>query len=942
MVNKDNNHVEKNSEISKIQISENNIIRNNVEDKKFDEAVLKDEKQDKQQDEKLKPNENNNRKFTEIKTEDVGHFNGTINDKKMGNDAVQEDAIQTRTKENLNNQSQTNNHIKTKVTVKRATTDFENIKTVNKSETPNKNIIGTSRAYKKLTDKDIIKLRKLLAKHDLYHPVVTKSVREMTEDSSLEALDYSDNYTFQTLIFQPEPLTTKEVLDSKTIPFQIHSYLTGANSGDVYKINLQLDPIIANHVKKITVNPTGRSSLVELVRLANKEGKATNIWQVNFIRASGGLFGGAEILSQYTAENGKIELDDTVRNILEKMEDHSDKLNYLIYVKDSQENKKIKTSETSGYFLTPSETLINSIVSSNSDAANSAFKASSGAIQFDSDIGEFGGITVDQQILKNGTFNYGGPLIDSGLNKQWRYHYQIDSKLVPYIGSIELHSYDFYGVSGFDKTYYPKNKVADLAIDKDGRGSITSSNLNDLIVFNNALPETVGIRLVIKYNQSPNNILTRNAEYDENGNLISNTTKVKEDFAFYGYLTYKNGGMIKNTFGSSTYYIQDLDKDGLTDNFEFHKSHTDPFNQDTDGDRKNDGDEVLRYGTSPLVGKPIADDITTEDTTVIGKVNLDFLAPQQKVKILDENGSLISIDTLNEDGTFSMQVPKLKPGTYTIVIESPNYTNDEVNTFKVIDIKEILKPSINPVNDQSKEIEINGVEGSTIIIKDENNVIVGQTILNNGQTTSIINLKKPLKAGTILTAIAEKNGINSNVSNSVIVEDVTSPLAPTMKDFTSNDTQITGESEPNSTVEITFPDGQKVTTTTDNQGRYVVDIPTGALNNGGEVSAKATDKTGNESPKTTKDVADETVPEAPKVDNVTSNDIQIIGETEPHASVTIQFPNKQIITGKADEQGDFSIGIPSEIKLLGNEILIINITDKAGNISNRTSVSSYQ
>lgn len=82
------------------------------------------------------------------------------------------------------------------------------------------------------------------------------------------------------------------------------------------------------------------------------------------------------------------------------MEDHSDKLNYLIYVKDSQENKKIKTSETSGYFLTPSETLINSIVSSNSDAANSAFKGSSGAIQFDSDIGEFGGITVDQQILK--------------------------------------------------------------------------------------------------------------------------------------------------------------------------------------------------------------------------------------------------------------------------------------------------------------------------------------------------------------------------------------------------------------------------------------------------------------------------------------------------------------------------------------------------------------
>ncbi|MFQ3776748.1 hypothetical protein [Staphylococcus equorum] len=119
----------------------------------------------------------------------------------------------------------------------------------------------------------------------------------MTEDSSLETLDYSDNYTFQTLIFDPSILTSNEVLNGKTIPFEIHSYLTGANSGDRYKINLQLDPVIANHVTRITVNPAGRTSPVDLVRLSNKQGKRTNIWQVNFIRANGGLFGGAEILS---------------------------------------------------------------------------------------------------------------------------------------------------------------------------------------------------------------------------------------------------------------------------------------------------------------------------------------------------------------------------------------------------------------------------------------------------------------------------------------------------------------------------------------------------------------------------------------------------------------------------------------------------------------------
>jgi hypothetical protein len=39
-------------------------------------------------------------------------------------------------------------------------------------------------------------------------------------------------------------------------------------------------------------------------------------------------------------------------------------------------------------------------------------------------------------------------------------------------------------------------------------------------------------------------------------------------------------------------------------------SLTDPNNADTDGDTKNDGDEVKTYHTSPLVGQPNAADIT--------------------------------------------------------------------------------------------------------------------------------------------------------------------------------------------------------------------------------------------------------------------------------------------------------------------------------------------
>ncbi|WP_082587079.1 Ig-like domain-containing protein [Staphylococcus sp. NAM3COL9] len=764
-----------------------------------------------------------------------------------------------------------------------------------------------------------------------------KSARAMTEDSSLETLEYSDNYTFQTLIFDPSTLTRNDVSNSKIIPFEIHRYLTGANSGDRYKINLQLDPVIADHVTRITVNPAGRTSPVKLVRLANKQGELTNIWQVNFIRANGGLFGGAEILSQYTATGGRIELDTTVKNILNSMENKRDKLNYLIYVKDDFENKKIQTSETSGYFLTPSDTEINNITPSQSNNANNAFKASSGTVQFDSTIGNFGGAIIDQQILKNGIFNYGGRILDLGLNKQWAYHYQIDPILLPYISSIELHKYDFKGVNGFDKKYYKENKVATLSVDTSGRGSITDTDLNQLIEFNNSLPETVGIRIVIIYNQSPNNILSRGASYDANGNLITSTTRVKEDFAFNGYLTDRKGGMIANTFGASTYYIQDIDKDGLTDNFEIHKSHSDPFNGDTDRDGKNDGDEVLRYQTSPLVGKPIVKDITTEDTIIKGEVPLDQYAANQKVKISNANGRVISQGAVNSNGTFSLNVSKLTPGTYKVAIASPNYRNDEVNTFKVIDIKSFLKPSIAPVNNQSTSLQVNGVGGSTIVVKDNNNNVIGKAVLGDGETTKALQLTQPLKAGTILTATATKNGKTSNLSDPVTVEDVTAPNAPTVNEVTSENTQVTGTGEPCSTITVKFPDRSVVTGTVDGQGNYAIDIPTNVnLVGNEELVVTSTDGAGNVSPETRMTVIDKTAPVAPTVNEVTSEGTQVTGTGEPNSTITVKFPDGSVITGKVDDQGNYAIDLPLDKQINGNEELVVTSTDPSGNVSQET------
>ncbi|WP_436961877.1 Ig-like domain-containing protein, partial [Staphylococcus xylosus] len=767
----------------------------------------------------------------------------------------------------------------------------------------------------------------------MFRTMATPTALAAAVDQSEEvekSLGYLDNYTFASLIFDPGSLDNPTTLNSNVIPFEIHSYMSGSNSGDRYKIDLKLDPIIAQHVTKITVNPSGRSQPVEFVRLTDENGKLTNTWEVNFIRANDGLFGGAEILSQYTATNGKIELDDTVANILNSAGNlENNKLNYQIFVRDSRGNKIVRTSESSGYFLTNADSDLVGLQNNISSENSNTFKASSGSAAYDDAPGEYGGFLIDQQIMKEGIFSY-----SKTKSNQWSYNYQIDKDLLPYIESVELHKYDYQGLSGFDKTYHEEDKVADLTLDANGNGSITSDNLNKLIEFNNLLPETVGVRIVIKLNQSVNNILTKDAEYDAQGNLIRETTKQKEDFTFAGYLTDSKGLLINNTLGTSTLALQDYDKDGLLDRYERQVSLSNPENNDTDGDGKNDGDEVINYKTSPLVGKPEAADITNKDTVVTGSVPLKEGAATQTAKVIDANGKVIGTSTVNSDGTFSVTIPQSPEGTYTIAIDSPNYENDEVNTFNIIDVSKVPAPSINPVDDNDTVIQVNGTAGATITVRDNNNNEIGSVQIPSDGSTATIVLNKPLTAGTVLTATASKDGKTSEISDQITVTDATAPEAPVINPITSNDTQVTGKAEPNSSVTVGFPGGGKISVTADDQGNFIVNIPDSVnLDGGEEFKAISTDKAGNESTIATTIVEDATAPEAPVIGDTTSNSNQVTGTAEANSTVKVTFPSGAVVETTADAQGNFTVAIPEDEALQGGETIQAISTDDAGNVS---------
>ncbi|MEB7040228.1 Ig-like domain-containing protein, partial [Staphylococcus gallinarum] len=788
------------------------------------------------------------------------------------------------------------------------------------------------------------KLRKVVATHEPSTRTLkrtkrqTTANRDKTEDASLEALKYSDNYTFQTLIFDPEKLLKDDILKGKNIPFRIHSYMTGANSGDRFKINLQLDEVIANHITKISAIPANQTTPVEFNRVITPEGKKTNIWQVNYIRANNGLFGGAEILSQYTAEGGMIELDDTVGNILHAETDlDGDKLNYLIYVKDSLENTKIRTSESSGYFITKADKSFTNLKLSTSTAANSAFKASSGSVQFDPTIGKYGAFVGDQQILKNGILNYGGPLLDLGLNKQWVYFYKIDPKLIPFAESIELHKYDFKGLAGFDKTYYEETLVAKLPLSQNGEGSITAYDLNTLIEFNNSLPETVGIRIVVKFNQSPNNILIRDGKFDENGNIIPGTSKVREEFTFYGYFTDREGGLIENTFGTSTYYIQDKDRDGLTDSFEIHSSHTDPENADTDNDGDTDGNEYMNLRTSPLVGKPRVEAVTTDMTKIHGRVDIMDGATEQEVTIVDSADKVIGKGKVDIYGQFDIKVSHLTPGKYTANVMSKKYTNPESTTFDVIDITKALKPTIEPVTDIDPNIGILGLSGSTITVKDDKGKFIGRVDIAKGQTGNFIILKKPLKAGTVLIATAKRGKYTSIPSDPVIVKDTSVIDPPTVNPVMNRDKSITGTTEPETIVRLILPDSSEILSKGDENGRFEIQLPADyKLKVGEELQLVAISGKSIASEPTT--VTVEGYVGFPIVQTVTTESKKITGLATSGSLISVKLPDGTLLYGEVADSGNFEILLPSYIKFIGGEKIDLSATSQPGNFALSTSI----
>ena len=157
------------------------------------------------------------------------------------------------------------------------------------------------------------------------------------------------------------------------------------------------------------------------------------------------------------------------------------------------------------------------------------------------------------------------------------------------------------------------------------------------------------------------------------------------------------------------------------------------------------------------------------------------------------------------------------------------------------------------------------------------------------------------------------------------LQDTTAPTAPVVNPVKAGDTAVTGTAEAGSTVEVTLPDGSKVSAKADQDGNF--SVPVSGLKEGTTVSVTATDDAGNTSTPTTATVAkadDKTIPTAPVVNPVKAGGTTLADKSELDLIKVQPVRQRRVatISSKKSESGELpNTGEEQSVASIGLAIL---------------------
>ena len=373
-------------------------------------------------------------------------------------------------------------------------------------------------------------------------------------------------------------------------------------------------------------------------------------------------------------------------------------------------------------------------------------------------------------------------------------------------------------------------------------------------------------------------------------------------------------------------------------------------------EKDNAGNLVVTYTDGSQDKKPLSE-FVTKDTTAPAKpvINTPLVdkagtktpvevsaEPGSTVELFDKDGNSLGTGVANDQGVASITPTKDIPvGNVTAKATDPaGNTSDasepKVATDTTAPAKPEVKTDLTGKAGTKDPVEVTAEPGSTVALYDKDGNKIGEAKADeNGVAT--ITPTKDIPVGNVTATATDPSGNTSDVSEPKVATDTTAPAKPVVNPVKAGGTAITGTAEAGSTVEVTLPDGSKVSAKADQDGNF--SVPVSGLEEGKTVSVTATDNAGNTSDATTVTVAktaDTTAPSAPVVNPVKAGTTAVTGTAEAGSTVEVTLPDGSKVSAKADQDGNFSVPVSG---LKEGDTVSVTATDDAGNTSNPTSVT---
>ncbi|MHD0383850.1 Ig-like domain-containing protein [Staphylococcus simulans] len=327
----------------------------------------------------------------------------------------------------------------------------------------------------------------------------------------------------------------------------------------------------------------------------------------------------------------------------------------------------------------------------------------------------------------------------------------------------------------------------------------------------------------------------------------------------------------------------------------------------------NDVTQVYATGKHGTVSEPIsvkALDTVAPKAPVINAIE----AGSQTVTGTSEPLSKVTLTLPN--GTTKV-VDADDKGVWKTTLETPLAHNEVIKAVasdaaenKSVEATQTIKDTVVP-----EAPVINTIEAETKVVDGTSEPLSTVTLtLPDGTTKDVkaddkgvwtTTLETPLAHDAVIKAVASDVAGNKSPEAAQTVKDTVVPEAPVINTIEAGTKEVSGTSEPLSTVALTLPDGTTKDVKADDKGVWTITLETPLVHDA-VIKAVASDVAGNKSPEAAQTVKGTTAPAAPTIDKIEAGAKVVSGTSEPLSTVTLTLPDGKTTEVKADADGKWT------------------------------------